>query len=89
MGRGLSAGHVISVWDVLGGLGARVGWVEGVSECRVGRDTCGVAVGRRLALGDVELVGGMSKSGGAHAERAGHAETHWRGRGHVDARRQG
>ena len=30
MGRGLGAGHVVGVWDMLGGLGARVGWVEGV-----------------------------------------------------------
>ena len=37
----------------------------------------------RLALGDVELVGGMSESSGAHAK------THWRARGRVDARWQG
>ena len=32
MGHGLGAGHVVGVWDVWGGLGARVGWVEGPSK---------------------------------------------------------
>ena len=32
MGRGLGAGRVVGVWDVLGGLGVRVGWVVGPSE---------------------------------------------------------
>ena len=30
MGCGLGAWRVVSVWDVSGGLGARVGWVDGV-----------------------------------------------------------
>ena len=32
IGRGLGAGHVVGVWDVLGGLSAHVGWVEGPSK---------------------------------------------------------
>ena len=32
MGRGLGAGCIVGVWDVLGGLGAHVGWVAGPSE---------------------------------------------------------
>ena len=32
MGCGLGAGHVVGVWDVLGGLGTRVGWVAGLSK---------------------------------------------------------
>ena len=32
MGCGLGAGHIIGMWDVLGGLSAHVGWVEGLSK---------------------------------------------------------
>ena len=32
MGHGLGAGCIVGMWNVLGGLGARVGWVEGMSK---------------------------------------------------------
>ena len=73
MGRGLGAWCVVGMWDVLG-ASARM-W-DRSRACH-------------LALGDVELVGGMSESSGVHAKRAGHAKTHWRAQGHVDARWQG
>ena len=32
VGHGLGAGRIVSMWDVLGGLGMHVRWVEGPSK---------------------------------------------------------